>query len=81
MAKTLTARQLVKLIREEKAKFGKGEDLEKAAKKTKEVEPDGYADTLEKKVNFLKNLKEEENRLLRRLRELHNKKRNILKDL
>ena len=56
----LSARVLKQLVQEEVKKFGKGDDVESVAKKTKEVDADEYADTLEKHVDMMKALKLEE---------------------
>jgi phage shock protein A len=51
----LTSDFLYKLVLEEKEKYEK--DVKAAAKKTREVDADEYADTLEKEVNHLAVLK------------------------
>jgi hypothetical protein len=95
--KKLTTGVLVKMIREERAKFlaekkakkgkskfGKMQDAEAVAKKTKEVDADKYADTVpevEKHIKEFKRLKEEERRLVARLKEVSGKKRRIMQDL
>ena len=53
--KKLTTEMLRRLVLEEKAKYEK--DLKKVAKKTKEVEADEYAHTLEKEIDHLAVLK------------------------
>jgi len=78
--KKLTAKRLHSLVLEEKARYNC--DLEKEAKKTKKVEADGYADTLEKDIDHLaalkikeaqkkielKQIQEQSNKIKRRLR-------------
>lgn len=61
----LTSRLLQRIIEEEVSKFGKMEDVEKV--EADETDADEYADTLEKKLDFMKALKIEEMRLRRRL--------------
>lgn len=63
----LTSRLLNKIIREELSKFGAMEDVASRANDTEETEADEYADTLEKKIDYVKALKIEEARLNRRL--------------
>ena len=67
----LSVPQLKKLIAEEKAKIS---DVSSCAKKTKEVEADDFADTLEKDVDHYKGLKETENKLKRQLESVRKKK-------
>lgn len=59
----LSAKVLKQLVQEEVKKFGKPEEVEKVAKKTKEVDADEYADTLEKHVDMMKALKIEEGKI------------------
>ena len=97
-AKKLSAKALVGIIREEQAKFKlreakKGKklgDVEKEAKKTKEVDAGEEADTLVKHVDHAKGLKEfqafkkikeEERKLVARLKELQDSKRKVLRGL
>ena len=96
-AKKLSAKALVGIIREEQAKFklreakkGKLGDVEKEAKKTKEVDAGEEADTLAKHVDHAKGLKEfqtfkkikeEERKLVARLKELQDSKRRVLRGL
>lgn len=67
MARKLNVNELKRMIAEEKANVGAGESVEKRAKQTQEVEADGYADTLENKIDYMKALKIEQRRLQRRL--------------
>lgn len=66
----LTSNLLKKIIEEEVAKFGDMEDTEKRAKDTDEVDADEFADSLEKKIDYIKALKIEEGRLRRRLQRI-----------
>lgn len=63
----LTTELLRKIIDEEVGKFGDMEDVEKRAKDTDETDADEYADALEKHVDYMKALKIEEARLMKRL--------------
>jgi len=74
MARKLSMKELGQLIREEAEVAAGGKDVQSVAKKTKEVEADEYADTLEKEKDHLsdvelnKGLKEnklKEHKLLR----------------
>ena len=62
----LSISNLKRLIAEEKAKLGAIKDVEKT--KAKEVEADGFADTLEKDVDHAKALKVREAKLRRALK-------------
>ena len=77
----LTPTLLKKIISEEVAKFGDMESTEDKAKDAKEVDADEYADSLEKKIDYIKALKVEEIRLRRRLSRIHEIKRKISKTL
>ncbi len=77
----LTPGQLKNIIAEEKARLGSMEDVEKAAKKTKEVEADGFADTLESEVDHYKGLKESEIKLSKRLSAVKKKRQALAKKL
>jgi hypothetical protein len=72
----LSSSVLRRIIAEEAAKFKK-ETPEAAAKDTKEVDADEYADTLEKHVDMMKALKIEESRLERRLKKIREEKRHV----
>jgi hypothetical protein len=65
----LTSDLLKKIIMEEVAKFGEMESTEDRAKEADEVDADelGSDKSLEKKIDYMKALKIEENRLRRRL--------------
>ena len=67
MTRKITVNELKHMISEEKANVGAGESVEKRAKQTKEVDADGYADTLENKIDYMRALKIEARRLERRL--------------
>jgi hypothetical protein len=72
MARKLNVNELKRMIAEEKANVpGAGESVEKRAKQTKEVEADGYAETLENKIDYMKALKIEARRLERRLNRIN----------
>lgn len=75
----LTAKGLKQLVQEEVGKFGKVKDVKDVAKKTKEVEADGYADTLEKQVDQMKALKIEESKLKARLATISERKAKLAK--
>lgn len=66
----LTSNLLKRIIEEEVAKFGDMEETEKRAKETDEVDADEFADSLEKKIDYIKALKIEESRLRRRLQRI-----------
>lgn len=65
----LTSNLLKKIIMEEVAKFGEMESTEDRAKEADEVDADEFGSdkSLEKKIDYMKALKIEENRLRRRL--------------
>lgn len=73
----LTNRLLRRIIEEEVAKFGDMEDVEKV--KADETDADEYADSLEKKIDFMKALKIEETRLRRRLAKITETRRRMTK--
>lgn len=75
----LTLPMLRRLVLEEKEKYEK--DLKAAAKKTREVEADEYADTLEKKVDHLAMLKIKESKLVESLRAVRRQKDQIRQSL
>lgn len=77
----LTATLLRRLIEEETSKFGDMEDVEDAAKDTKEVDADEQADALDKHIDYVKALKIEESRLTKRLMRIKETKQRILKKL
>jgi hypothetical protein len=82
----LTPEILRRIIKEEKQKVarksskrpsGNPQDLEKAAKQTKEVEAKDMAHTLVKDVNHYKELQSEAARLARRLSEINEARQQI----
>ena len=75
----LSASALKQLVQEEVSKFGKVRDVEDVANKTKEVEADEYADTLEKHVDQMKALKIEEGKLKARLAKIAEHKAKLAK--
>ena len=77
----LTPMLLKKIVTEEVAKFGDMKSTEDAAKETEEVDADEFADTLEKKVDFMKALKIEESKLAKRLTSIREKIDRIKKTL
>lgn len=76
----LTNELLRKIIAEEVAKFGDMESTEKRAKETEEKDADEQAETLEKQVDFLKALKIEEARLLKRLARISETRKRLMKN-
>jgi arsenate reductase-like glutaredoxin family protein len=68
----LTAEQLKHIIREESDKAKKLKDVEDV--KATETDADELADSLEKHVDFIKALKIEESRLVKRLNEVRKQK-------
>jgi hypothetical protein len=77
----LTPKLLKRIIDEEVAKFGDMEDVEKRAKDTEETEADEYADALEKHIDYVKALKIEEGRLVKRLKTIRETKQRFLKKI
>lgn len=71
----LTNRLLRRIIEEEVAKFGDMQDT--ADVKADETGADEYADSLEKKLDFMKALKIEEARLLKRLAKITETRKRI----
>lgn len=79
--KKLTPNLLRKIIEEEVAKFGDMEDVEKVAKDTEETDADEYADALEKHIDYVKALKIEEARTVKRLTKIREAKQRVLKKI
>jgi len=77
----LTPKLLKRIIDEEVSKFGDMEETEDAAKETDEVGPDEYADALEKHIDYVKALKIEESRLIKRLKTVKEAKVRVLKKI
>lgn len=79
--KKLTPGLLRKIIEEEVGKFGDMEDVEKKADKTEETDADEYADALEKHIDYVKALKVEEARTIKRLAKIREAKQRVLKKI
>lgn len=80
--KKLTPALLRQIIEEEVSKnFGKMEDTEEVAKDTKETDADEYADALEKHIDYVKALKIEEARIVKRLAKIREAKARVLKKI
>ena len=79
----LTSSLLKKIIQEEMSKFGDMESTEDRAKESEELDADefGADKSLEKKIDFLKALKIEENRLRRRLTKIVETRRKFVKKI
>ncbi len=77
----LTPNLLRKIIEEETAKFGDMDDVEKRAKDTEETDADEYADSLEKHLDYVKALKVEEARVVKRLVKIREVKQRVLKKI
>jgi hypothetical protein len=77
----LTKKLLGSIIAEEMAGFGKEEDVEKRAKETEEVDADELADSLEKKIDMISALKIEEHRIVKRLAQIKEQRRRMLKSI
>lgn len=77
----LTKTYLKKLIAEEAAKFGKPEETTDVASDTEETDPDEIADSLAKKIDYVKALKIEEARLTKRLALVQETKKKTLAQL
>ena len=75
----LTPKDLKKIIEEEAAKFGDEKDVEDVD--AEETDADEFAGSLEKKIDYVKALKVEEARLVKRLRKIRENKAKILKTL
>lgn len=75
----LTNELLKRIIKEEMAKFGKMEDVESV--KGEETDADEYADSLEKKIDFIKALKIEENRLRNRIAKITETRRRVARSI
>lgn len=77
----LTDKMLRQIIEEEAGKFGKEGDVEDAPKDTEEVDADEYADSIEKKIDYVKALKIEEARLRRRWKKIQTEKRKVTESI
>ena len=63
----LTTSLLKRIIREEAAKFGEPTSSEDVAEETEETDADEFADSLAKHIDFVKALKIEERKTLKKL--------------
>lgn len=79
--KKLTPDMLRKIIKEEAGKFGDMEDVDKKAKETEETDADELADALEKHIDYVKALKIEEARTVKRLMKIREAKQRVLKKI
>lgn len=79
--KKLTPGLLRKIIEEEVSKFGDMDDVEDKAKDTEETDADEYADALEKHIDYVKALKIEEARTVKRLVKIREAKQRTLKKI
>lgn len=77
----LTPGLLRQIIEEEVAKFGDMEDVEKRAGDAEETDADEYADSLEKHIDYVKALKIEEARTVKRLAQIREAKQRALKKI
>ncbi len=77
----LTPALLKKIIEEEVAHFGDMEDTEDRAKDAEETDADEYADALEKHIDYVKALKIEEARTVKRLQKIREAKTRVLKKI
>jgi hypothetical protein len=75
----LTSKLLKKIIEEEVGKFGKMVDTEDVD--AAETDADEYADSLEKKIDYVKALKIEEGRLRRRLAKISEARNRVVKSI
>ena len=79
--KKLTTTLLKKIIEEEAARFGTPEDPEDFAKDVEEFDADELADSVEKHIDFVKALKIEETRVVKRLAKIREAKARTLKKI
>lgn len=77
----LTRELLDRIIKEEAAKFGKMRDVEDAADDAEEVDADEQADAVEKHIDYIKALKIEEARLVKRLQKIKEAKQRAAKKI
>jgi hypothetical protein len=77
MARKLTSSMLEKIVKEEVSKIHRAKTPAEAAKHTKETKASDYAGTIEHQVDFLKALKIEESRLVKRLEKIREQKKEI----
>lgn len=79
--KKLTSALLKRIVREEASKFGNEEETIERAKDTVETDADEYADALEKHLDYVKALKIEENRIIKRLSKIRETRQRVLKKI
>lgn len=80
--KKLTPALLRRIIEEEVSKnFGDMDATDAKAKETKETDADEYADALEKHIDYVKALKIEETRIVKRLAKIREAKSRVLKKI
>ena len=79
----LTSSLIKRIISEEVGKFGDMESTEDRADDAEEVDADEFGSdkSLEKKIDYMKALKIEENRLRRRLRKIVETKARIIRSI
>lgn len=77
----LTSDQLRSIIEEEVGKFGDMESTEDRADDAEETEADEYADSVGKHIDFMKALKIEESRLVKRLSKVRETRQRVAKAL
>lgn len=77
----LTSSLLRKIVQEEVSKFGDMEDTQKVAKDTDEVDADEIADSLEKKIDYVKALKIEEARLVKRIMKIRENRSRVMRSI
>lgn len=79
----LTNNLLKRIIKEEMSKFGDMESTVDRAKDTEELDADevGSDKALEKKLDFIKALKIEENRLRRRIEKISETRRRVARNI
>lgn len=82
MATKLTPSLLQSFINEETTKlFGEIESVEDRAEETEEVDADEYATALAKKIDYVKALKLEENRLVKRIAKIRESRKLAIKQI
>lgn len=77
----LTPAMLKQIIAEESKKFGDEENVEKRADDTEETDADELADSLDKHIDFMKALKIEEARLIKRLSKVQETRKRAARSL
>lgn len=79
----LTSKLLKKIIEEEVAKFGDMESTEDRADSAEELDADEFGSdkSLEKKLDFIKALKIEESRLLKRINKISETRRRVARSI